>query len=228
MCIIMVKESGKHFNREELVDAIKVAQIHNKHGAGFAFKKGKSKTIYLSKGYLYYYDLLVDAIDNLNVQLEDELMVHLRYATAGKVNAANCHPFVVSQNPEEVTVDEIETTLPVMAHNGSFYDYSFKDDPNSDTVNFIEMFAAIPGAIESLETLNKIDLEFKSDLVEKLIAKNRLCFMFPGNKKMVRYGDWNQYVDTKKYSLKFSNYYHKYPDTARAYGDKSPHAAYAN
>ena len=57
MCIIMAKESGKHFNREELVSAIKVAKIHNSHGAGFAFKRGNSPFIYLSKGYLYYYDL---------------------------------------------------------------------------------------------------------------------------------------------------------------------------
>ena len=224
MCIIMAKESGKHFNREELVSAIKVAKIHNSHGAGFAFKRGNSPFIYLSKGYLYYYDLMLEKIDELDVQPEDELMIHLRFATAGSVNAANCHPYIVSKELSEITKDEEETTLPVMAHNGSFYDYTFKDDVNSDTVNFVSMFAAHENAINTLSVLKNIDLKEGTSLLENVIQRNRLCFMFPGDKKMVRYGDWNRYTDEETYSLVYSNLYHKYPTPDKAYGDVSPHS----
>jgi predicted glutamine amidotransferase len=218
MCIIIAKKRGVEYNKKELEEAIKVAKIHNSHGAGFAYKRGDSEEIYLSKGYLYYYDLMLDKLDALNIQQEDELIVHLRFATSGLVDDSNCHPFIVSSDLEEVLETETVTNKLVMAHNGTFYDYSYKDDDNSDTVNFILEFASIPNAINSLKVLKNID----KNLPYKILDGNRLCFMHPGKERMVLFGDWNK-LNKEDAGFVYSNYYHMFPDSHRAYGGKSPH-----
>lgn len=218
MCIIIAKEKGKQYNEAELISAIDVAKIHNSDGAGFAFKRGNSETIYLSKGYLTYYENMLDRLRELNITEDDELIVHLRYATAGNVDSANCHPFVVSSNDELVKSDEIETNLPVMAHNGTFYDYSYTKDENSDTVNFIKEFASKEGVLDALATIKEASI----DRITSLMDTNRICAIFPGDKPMLRIGDWNK-KNKEDACFVYSNYYHIYPDSARAYGDKNPH-----
>lgn len=218
MCIIIAKERGKKYNKKELESAIEIAKIHNSDGAGFAFKRGNSDSIYLSKGYLFYYGLMLNELDKLDIQPEDELIVHLRYATAGDVDAANCHPFVVSDNEDMIKQDEIEVNLPVMAHNGTFYEYSYTNDVNSDTVNFIKDFASGEGVLDGLASM------WKSDpfMGRKLLDSNRICVIFPGDKPMFKMGDWNRKT-TEDNCFIYSNYYHIYPDSNRAYGNNSPH-----
>lgn len=216
MCIIIAKEKGKKYNEQELIDAIEVAKIHNSDGAGFAFKKGNSETILISKGFLFYYEIMLERLAELDIQPEDELIVHLRYATSGNIDAENCHPFVVSSVPSILKETEAEVKEPVLAHNGTFYEYSYTNSEDSDTIHFIRELASKEGVLESLATLNK-SIPFK---MEDFLGSNRICVIFPGDKSMLRMGEWNR-LDNGDFE--YSNFYHKYPDSTRAYGGKSPH-----
>lgn len=218
MCIIIAKEQGREYNEQELVDAIKIAEIHNSHGAGFSLKRAGETKILVSKGYLYYYQLMIDRLEALDIQKDDELIIHLRYATAGNVDKQNCHPFIVSTDLPTILEDEVTTDLPVMAHNGTFYEYSDSNSPNSDTVNFVKEFLGQAGVLDSIYTIEAYN-EIRS---EQMLGTNRLCVMFPDDRPMMRIGDWNR-LKKDDYCFVYSNYYHKFPSPAQAYGNSNPH-----
>ena len=225
MCIIIAKRKGRVYSEEELTSAIKIAEEHNVHGAGFALKREGEEKVYLSKGYLYYYDIMVERLRDLDIQENDELVVHLRYATSGDVSVANCHPFVVSSDLAMVEEDEIEVDLPVLAHNGTFWDFSYTNTKTSDTVNFITEFASQEGALDALRTIQQTN----EDMAKAMMGSNRICVLFPDARPMMTVGSWNR-LKKEDYCFVYSNFYHQYPDVARAYGGKSPHVqhGYAN
>lgn len=205
MCIIIVKEVNTKLNKTELEASIKVAQKHNCHGAGFAVKKADSGLIHVSKGYLFHYELMLKSLYAYDIQEDDEVIVHLRFATSGKVNQINCHPFVVDEDLDTILLDEATVNLPVMAHNGTFYEFSDKKDSNSDTVNFVKDFLALPNVLDSIESI----WDANPYLADNIIGNNRVSIMYPeANRQMLLLGDWN-YI--KKGSWVYSNYYHTNP-----------------
>lgn len=218
MCIIIAKKKGKTFDREELSKAVKVAQVHNSHGGGFALKRAGSEEIYLSKGYISYYEIMLERLDDLDIQDDDELIIHLRYATSGLINQENCHPFVVSENLSEVQETEIMTNKMVMAHNGTLSDWNYINDTNSDTVNFILEFASQYNAVNALLALRNID----NRLASKIIGENRLAFLRP-KADMALLGNWFTMEEGKNDTFVYSNLYCRFEDSYRAYGGHNPH-----
>lgn len=223
MCIIIAKQKGKAYNKQELIKAIKTAKIHNKHGAGFALKKADNPNqIILSKGYMFYYDIMLDRLDKENIQEEDELMIHLRYSTGGYINKANCHPYIVSDDIDEVKEDEMLTEKPVLSHNGTFWEHQYQNDINSDTVNFILEYASVPGVLDNLKFLKEVD----SIKASNILGMNRICTLFPGEgEDMLIMGSWNKMEEDGDFI--YSNFYHTHTTPAKAYGGKSPHTVKA-
>lgn len=205
MCIIIAKRAGANFDMDELKDATEKASIHNSHGAGFSLKKEGSNNILLSKGY-WYHELLLDRLEELEIEKGDELMIHMRYATSGNVDTANCHPYVVAEHIDDILIDEaILTDNAVVSHNGTFHMYSDKDSDYSDTVNYIEQYLSADGILDAMRAIEQADY-FQ---MYKLMTGNRLCIMHPDkNKDMDTFGYWNKRKDD---SFVYSNYYHIQP-----------------
>ena len=203
MCIIIAKEEGDRFDLKELKSSMQTASLHNCHGAGFAVKKANTGMVHLSKGYLFYYDLMLEALEQLDIQTEDEVMIHLRFATSGNINKQNCHPYVVSKEIQEIRKDELVTnTEVIVAHNGTFPEYVDPTSKVSDTVNFIQLFLAQSGVVEGMSNIYYAD----PNALDSMIGlNNRLCLMFPNEQPMLRIGNWNK---LKEGTFHYSNYYH--------------------
>lgn len=131
MCIIVYKPAGTELPDDTI---LRRCMTKNKDGAGFAIAAPEGT--YLSKGYFKYKDFK-EAIDTV-VKPEDDCLMHFRFATAGYINAANCHPFPITTNLEELKAQSLFTSDPVFAHNGimSIQDVS-EASPYSDSLLFL-------------------------------------------------------------------------------------------
>ena len=205
MCIIIAKKAGVTLDMEELESAASMASHHNSHGIGFALKRKGSNNIILSKGYRYY-EMVLDKLSELKVEDDDELMVHMRFATSGKTDIANCHPYVVSNNLDNILLDEaVIINHSVVSHNGTFDWYAEAKSEFSDTVHYIKEFLSAEGVLEGMRTIKKAD----SYQMHLLMQANRLCIINPDKDlPMDLYGSWNR---RKLKSLVYSNFYHIQP-----------------
>lgn len=150
--------------------------------------------------------MALEVIENLKIQKDDELMVHMRYATAGETNVENCHPFIVSDNIKDILLDEVVVKgKAVVAHNGTFDYYVDKKSDYSDTIHYIKDYLSEEGVLESMR-----NIEYASYYqMHRLMGNNRLCLIYPDvDLDMDTFGDWNM---RKKESLIYSNYYHIQP-----------------
>jgi predicted glutamine amidotransferase len=205
MCIIIAKRAGVNLDLQELKDAAKTASLHNCHGTGFAVKRENSENIILSKGYKYY-EVALETLEKMKIQKGDELMFHMRYATAGEVDVENCHPYVVADNLKDILVDEaVITNNAVVSHNGTFDYYTDKKSNYSDTVHYVKEYLSEEGVLESMR-----NIEYASYYqMYRLMGNNKLCIIHPDvNLDMDTFGYWNM---RKKESLIYSNYYHIQP-----------------
>jgi len=200
MCIVIAKEAGVPFSQDELESAVNCAVKRNSHGSGYALKRAGSSEIKVAKGFLYS-EVLLEHIADLDVQDGDELMVHLRYATAGKKGTLGCHPYVVSEDDEVIQQDDaIITDNPVFSHNGTFYDFIERTSDFSDTYNLGKEFLAKEGVIESLILIR----DTSPDVFKSIITFNKLAIMFPdADKPMELFGE---FITTSGY-FNYSNYY---------------------
>lgn len=209
MCIIIAKTKGRAFNVEELEKSVDKAKIHNCHGSGYAIKRKGDTKIKLVKGFVYP-GILIEHLISEQIQEDDEVMIHLRFSTSGVINTANCHPFIVSNNINEIILDEVETYNPVVSHNGTFTGYVKKDSIYSDTVHYIQEFLSAPNVLDSIYNLYDVDMDF----VDSALGTNRLCVMFPDDRDMMLLGMWNVPEKEKgeKTSFYYSNYYYCNPN----------------
>lgn len=179
MCLIIVKKVGTKLNNELLAKAIKKSGIHNNHGYGFTIKRGTSKNINISKGQKTVTELISD-IEESKIGLNDELIVHLRFGTAGDKNAINCHPFVVSNDTEDVeTVYSEFVRKPVLAHNGVISEFTDRQSKYSDTFHFVRDYLSI------------IDPKYHQTLLDNL-GSNKFAMSYPGKKPILLGGTWLQ------------------------------------
>jgi len=226
MCIIIAKQKGIEFDPDELEKAINNGLYRNNDGSGFALKKVNEERILISKGYFDEYlenDLLNErqesqlfgAIMRQNVGIEDELVVHLRYSTAGEDSISNCHPYVVSNNSKNIILDSHRVKRPVAAHNGTFwnynptrYEYQTKKERKkhgklksmSDTYYFVKHFLSREGMIDELILAR----EYTPKLYEDIMTFNKLAILFPDDRPMALLGDF-----ITEGNLKYSNSYYK-------------------
>ncbi len=118
MCVAIYKPAGVSLTRTDLF----MAYQENPDGCGLAIRQGKRITI--QKGLWTWEDFLgkYESVE------QHEIVVHFRWATSGKIGAAQCHPFLVPDSKVAV------------AHNGHFAGYG--DKSRSDTMHWVAQWLA--------------------------------------------------------------------------------------
>lgn len=175
MCLIAIAGKGTDKYSEEFLNGIINGSLTNTDGIGYAFKKNRSKKVYISKG---YDDIskVISSLKSKRLGLNDELVVHLRIGNRGKVSVEMCHPFVVAKDSIEILQNHTYVDKPIMVHNGTFTAYT-NYDGFSDTYKFIKEFMYHPSLIEMLKT----DEKFFKDLFSVKLSTNKLAFLFPND-----------------------------------------------
>ncbi len=221
MCIIIAKKEGVEFNMDTITKSIVCAIKRNNDGAGFAIKRknpeDKKRNIFISKGYMKPNPLeLLESIQYQDIKKEDELIIHLRFTTSGGVSKDNCHPFGIpdKENKGLIDVHNHNINFPVVAHNGTFYDFvtdktivgwnNYYADikEKSDSYKFVEELLVNKNLLRTfVERENKNDFFFDS-----YILNNKLSFLFP-DRKMLLIGDFIEESD----GMMYSNEYYKTP-----------------
>ena len=218
MCLIVVKKRGVPFNEEELARSLACGAFRNSDGGGFAIKRNssdKKHKILMSKGYVDTREEFLDgtagllkAIKAIGVEDDDELMVHLRFASMqnGRDIDILMHPFVIPPNGDETYLDmtEFVTSLPVFCHNGFFPDIAWgTTEWGSDTYLLAKN---VLSDYDFLKELLSYEDKQDSHLYKWFMGTNKLAFL-TAEKDMVLLGD---FIEEGSYF--YSNKYYKYTD----------------
>lgn len=195
MCLISVLPKGTKKDTKEVYDFIKNGFNCNRDGSGFMYKRNGDNKITIDKGY-FNLDKLIDNIKALKLKEEDELVIHHRIGTSGKVIGENTHPFLISDKPEEINSKDITIDKPALVHNGMFYgilDYSSLNKDFCDSYAFARYIMTNKNVMDLL--LNNKYL-FKI-IFNNIIGSDKVCFLFP-DRDLVLLGDF----------IKDNDYYH--------------------
>lgn len=195
MCLIVVIKSGVEKYSDFLLKSVETASFSNYDGIGFTFKRKSTGKIFISKGYKEYEDFL-KVYKNKNLSQDDEVLIHLRIGNKGAKSVEMNHPFVVSNDKEEILLNHKYVSKPTLVHNGTFSDHAVENSKYSDTFFFIENFMSIPEVL----TLLKRDLTLFKSVFTNVLKTNRLAMLFPGNDKLLTIGN---FIEDEKYL--FSN-----------------------
>jgi hypothetical protein len=145
MCIIIAKPAGADLPNEETFDNCFTS---NKDGIGFSFAM-PGETVHIAKGYVNVKKLM-KMLSTYNITKKHNLIVHFRYATHGKKDPGNCHPFPLSQSFDDMRLLNC-TCGTSIAHNGVFSGMPASKD-HSDTMKFIGGILAQPEIIDNLDS----------------------------------------------------------------------------
>ena len=174
MCLITVAPKGRIKKISDIEGFIREGMASNSDGSGFMWKKADSDVVNISKGY-FNVEEIIKAIKKLRLTKSDELIIHHRTSTSGEVNAVNTHPFIVTNDEGILRQTEGSFNLPVMAHNGVFFEYSNYTSPFSDTYHFVQQFVGYP----EINQIAKNSPDKFSKWFDKKLSTNRLAFLFP-------------------------------------------------
>jgi hypothetical protein len=127
MCLAIVKPAGQVLTREKMAHAFAA----NPDGCGFAVRRGGQ--VHIAKGCWSFAEFW----RRLEAVMAFDLLVHVRWATAGTVSAANCHPFALAGGG-------------ALIHNGHLGGYGTGDE--SDTAEWVRrvfnpLLRTYPGAL---------------------------------------------------------------------------------
>ena len=113
MCIIVVKPQSK----EPLsVETLSACWDNNPDGAGFVIHRPGHDALLIQKGFMTLGGLMA-ALDASAIQSSDTVVYHFRIATSGGITPANCHPFPVSANIDDLKTLTIACKT-AFVHNG--------------------------------------------------------------------------------------------------------------
>jgi predicted glutamine amidotransferase len=129
MCIAIIKPKGVKPPDEP---TLRNCFDANPHGAGFMY--AKHGFVYIQKGYMTFADFN-KAYKSANIGKRDVIVYHFRIATHGAVDAGDCHPFPLSDDPKYLRHTYLKADMGI-AHNGMI---DLKEErPLSDTATFIK------------------------------------------------------------------------------------------
>ncbi len=172
MCLLIAKPSGVGYGK--ISQAIRNGATSNDHGFGFALKRAGSCVITVKKNFDTAEEMITE-LERLKVEVHDELMVHLRYATRGKRNHANAHPYVVSRAAEFFNVVDATTRHPVMGHNGCLSNYGTSEI--SDSYDFALKVMAHPVTLGLINT--NPEGFFENPKIKGILSWSKICVMYP-------------------------------------------------
>lgn len=150
MCLAIYKPADVDPDR----DSYRTGYLANNHGAGFVVAdKGK---LLIRKGF-FDFDEFWEAFERY---YDCPALIHFRWATHGKRDKANCHPFSISKDL-------------AMIHNGVLSIDTSKDRSKSDTWHYVESI---------LKPLHQLDADFyKHDAIkfqgEQAIQGSKFAFL---------------------------------------------------
>jgi hypothetical protein len=185
MCLIVVIKSGIDKYDNFVLDGINRASKSNTDGIGFTFKRKSTGKVFISKGYKNYEDFLKVYKDKKLLPI-DEVLVHLRIGNKGEKSVDMNHPFVISNDRDEILLNHRFVDKPTLVHNGTFFDYSVNGSRYSDTFFFIERFMSIP----ELQSLLIRDQILFKDTFSEIIKTNKIGIIFPGTQKLITIGNF--------------------------------------
>lgn len=177
MCIIIYKPKGIKMPD---ADVIKYSMENNPDGTGYMFNIPSG--VFIRKGFFKHSEVLTSLKKDLNhYRLKDidvDIAIHARIATAGLVKAENCHPFPISDH-----VGDLQSTTIVckqaMVHNGMINICDDKHKNLSDTQIFVK------------DVMSRVELGSKPirELIKLSIGSSKLLvFNFNGMRQS--FGTW--------------------------------------
>jgi len=116
MCIIIYKPKGKSVPLERLFNA----KDRNPHGFGISWAFKKKLHIFKTMDF----DLFLEKYSKVS---KFDCLIHFRFATKGKKEKINCHPFRINKNL-------------VMTHNGTIQDLDGTSHERSDSRTFAHSY----------------------------------------------------------------------------------------
>lgn len=137
MCIIVAKPEKVKLTQDR-IDILQECWINNPDGAGMMFPQDDS--VFISKGFMEYEDFNDYIIKNKKLLNSKTVIFHFRFATHGETYSGNCHPFPVTSDVEELTMQETNATLAI-AHNGIIPNMP-KNKTHSDSLIFVKDYLA--------------------------------------------------------------------------------------
>lgn len=177
MCLVTYCPKGKKKDSEEVINFIKSGARSNTQGSGFMFKRAGQNTITIDKGY-FNIDRMIEALQSYKLTEDDELAIHHRISTSGKVSAENCHPFVISSKHEEVCATNITTKKACLVHNGVFRDLSSYMSLNpdfSDTYAFARYIMSNP----QIKKIRDTDIDLFNTILKEILNMSKVVIFYP-------------------------------------------------
>lgn len=173
MCVIIVKKAGEKLPSRNL---LKKAAIANPDGCGFASSSG---------AYFRHVDFDVFyAIFKAKARVEDDIVIHFRWATHGSVKSSNCHPFMGRDaNGEPIW----------FAHNGILPIPSRNDKTDSE-IAFRDYI------LPALQTEGGMTEEFKDEL-EDFAGGSKFAFVSKDGLTLI--GDFVDFAGLKLSNTRF-------------------------
>ncbi len=196
MCVIVHKERGKDIPSDEILEK---CFRKNPDGSGILLHRSGTKTLEIHKGYMKLDDFKT-ALKELNVNKDDDLVLHFRITTSGGTNSENCHPFPISNKIEDLKAIRINTTRGFV-HNGVLG----KGDENlkiSDTQVFVR------DIISRQEISDHLDNEEIQKIITNMSNTGQRFFIADAEKDIFqRFGTWYEDDGIWYSNLSWKTYY---------------------
>jgi len=219
MCMIISKPKNVKLPKEEY---ILESSYSNSDGIGIMYIKDNEKQVHLKKDFKDVYELL-DFLDD-NITEKDILVIHFRYATSGRTDKGNRHPFPITRNMKRLRKTKLVCDRAI-AHNGVISKYH-GHKKYSDTQKFIMGFLAdmnIRKTLNHKKTKKRIKNFIKDDrlsiltsddgliLIGQHIKANDNCYYSNGGYKPILTKKKQSYIEVEGINEKeIDNYLNKH------------------
>lgn len=178
MCVIVHKERGKDLPSSEVIEK---CFRRNPDGSGILLHRKGTKTIEIHKGFMKVDDFK-EALKDLNVCKDDDLVMHFRITTSGGTSKENCHPFPISSSVDDLKALRINVSK-AFVHNGVLG----KGDEKlkiSDTQCFVR------DVMSRDEVSNHLENEEVQKVIEKMAESQRFFVADAEKDVFKRFGTW--------------------------------------
>lgn len=218
MCIIVTREAGVEIDYDT---RFKNMVINNPHGFGLAIPEGNGRLVMVKQLASDDGKMDPEALYRMVQEelIEEKVMFHLRYTTAGETSFRNLHPFPVLERE----ADGVDLR---MAHNGTIHKWKHGHTEQtykweSDTRHFVRGFVRplFKRLIRGSDTEDLLTDPFVNALLDEQIPSASVLSFIDGYGNTLEVnptGNGGMYEDEKKiwFSNKYSfNATHRTPST---------------
>lgn len=199
MCVIVHKERGKDIPSDEIIE--KCFQ-KNPDGSGILLHRAGTKTLEIHKGYMKLDDFK-KVLKELNVNQDDDLIMHFRITTSGGTSPENCHPFPISNKVDDLKSTRINTTRGFV-HNGVL-------GKGDDILKISDTQVFIKDIISREEISDHLDNEEIQKIIKKFSDTGQRFFIADAEKDLFkRFGIWYEDNGIWYSNLGWKSYYKTY------------------